>query len=152
MLFLKTKNFPPFYHLNSGNVIIQNGVARLAGLENVLFGLNSRPPYAVETIAFGYLLYEITLGYELTSSNQEQLQIELERYPKISEVLNVIFNNATVAPNVEDILCCDLFRGVELRELRGTPYSHNNVLPSDVQQMLEMCKNPIPPPSPSVKR
>lgn len=38
LLFLHEKDFPAFYNLHLGNVILQNGVARLTGLENVLLG------------------------------------------------------------------------------------------------------------------
>lgn len=149
LLFLKRKNYPQFYHLHSGNVIIQNGVARLAGLENTLFGLCINPPYAIETIAFGYLLYEMTLGYELIemSNNIDRLRNEFERYPMISDVLTLIFDSDHVGvggdgPTIEELLLSDLFRRVELRELRGTQLSsHNNMLTHDVQEMLDVCKN-----------
>lgn len=42
LIFLKEKGFPTVIHLHSGNVLIQNGVARLAGLENTLLGFTSR--------------------------------------------------------------------------------------------------------------
>lgn len=125
-------------------MIIQNGVARLAGLENTLFGVNISLPYAFETVAFGYLLYELTLGYELIeSSNLDRLRNELERFPMIADVLTLVFDTSDGPSTIEELLCCDLFRGVELRELRGTQYSHNNILTLDVQEMLETCKKPL---------
>lgn len=42
LVFLKERGFPTVIHLHSGNVLIQNGVARLAGLENTLLGFTSR--------------------------------------------------------------------------------------------------------------
>lgn len=42
LVFLKERGFPTVTHLHSGNVVIQNGVARLAGLENTLLGFTSR--------------------------------------------------------------------------------------------------------------
>ena len=42
LVFLKERGFPTVTHLHSGNVIVQNGVARLAGLENTLLGFTSR--------------------------------------------------------------------------------------------------------------
>lgn len=42
LIFLKERGFPTVIHLHSGNVLIQNGVARLAGLENTLLGFTSR--------------------------------------------------------------------------------------------------------------
>lgn len=42
LIFLKERGFPTVTHLHSGNVLVQNGVARLAGLENTLLGFTSR--------------------------------------------------------------------------------------------------------------
>lgn len=42
LIFLKERGFPTVTHLHSGNVVIQNGVARLTGLENSLLGFTSR--------------------------------------------------------------------------------------------------------------
>ena len=42
LVFLKERGFPTVTHLHSGNVVVQNGVARLAGLENSLLGFTSR--------------------------------------------------------------------------------------------------------------
>lgn len=92
LLFLRDRSFPPFYHLHSGNVILQNGVARLAGLENPLLGLIARPPSAPDTLAFGHLIFEMTAGYELpTPPSPAHLQLELERVPKVAEILKLIF-------------------------------------------------------------
>jgi PX domain-containing protein kinase-like protein len=69
MVFLKERDFPTVSHLHSGNVIVQNGVARLAALENTLLGFTSRiypviasrlrngknqlAPDSIDTISFG---------------------------------------------------------------------------------------------------
>ncbi|KAA0201182.1 hypothetical protein HAZT_HAZT006979 [Hyalella azteca] len=42
LLFLQDRGFPPCGHIHSGNIVLQNGVARLSGLENTLFGFTSR--------------------------------------------------------------------------------------------------------------
>lgn len=77
-----------------GNVIIQNGVARLAGLESPFLGLLPRGPAAPETLALGYLLFEMTAGYELAGPpSPAHLQLELERTPKVADILELIFQN-----------------------------------------------------------
>lgn len=120
LLFLRDRSFPPFYHLHSGNVILQNGVARIAGLENPLLGIPPRPPSVPDVLGFGYLLFEMTAGYELPSPpSPAHLQLELERVPRVADVLRLIFQDIKQPPSIEELLCCDLFRGVELRELRG---------------------------------
>lgn len=68
LLFLKDRDFPTVAHLHSGNVIVQNGVARLAALENSLLGFTSRvhpviasrlhgkshlAPESIDTVCFG---------------------------------------------------------------------------------------------------
>ncbi|GJQ73504.1 hypothetical protein Trydic_g13859 [Trypoxylus dichotomus] len=140
LLFLRNRHFPPFHHLHSGNIIIQNGVARLAGLENPLFGLAPKPPSAPETLAFGYLLYEMTVGYELPAPpSAAHLELELERAPRVASVLSLIFQGSRL-PTIEEILCCDLFRGVELRELRGASGAQSFTTPSDVLELLDIVK------------
>ncbi|XP_071052166.1 slowpoke-binding protein isoform X2 [Onthophagus taurus] len=128
LLFLKNRHFPPFHHLTSSNIIIQNGVARLAALENPLFGLP--PKNGAENVAFGRILYEMTVGYEISSHHH--FDVELASFPKIAEVLQLIFKRNL---SVEEILRCDLFRGVELRELRGANTSFT--MPGDVLELLE---------------
>ncbi|XP_072394036.1 slowpoke-binding protein isoform X2 [Diabrotica undecimpunctata] len=144
LLFLRNRYFPPIYHLHSGNVIIQNGVARLAGLENPLLGLLPKAPSAPETLSFGYLLFEMTAGYELPGPpSPAHLQLELERAPKVAEALEYIFQTSRT-PSLDELVRCDLFRGVELRELRGASIIQS-VSPPDVLDLLEMVKNPVPP-------
>ncbi|XP_045476792.1 slowpoke-binding protein isoform X2 [Harmonia axyridis] len=144
LLFLRNRDYPPFHHLHSGNVIIQNGVARIAGLENTLFGLPPKPPSPFETIAFGYLLYEMASGYELTAPpTAAHLQLELERSPKVAETIDLIFQNPR-PPTLEEVIYSELFRGVELRELRGAAIIQNRLSP-EVIELLEVVRNPVPP-------
>jgi hypothetical protein len=144
LLFLRNRYFPPFYHLHAGNVIIQNGVARLAGLENPLLGLLPRAPSAPETLAFGYLLFEMTAGYQLPKPpSPAHLELELERAPKVADALGLIFQSSRT-PTLEELVCCELFRGVELRELRGASIIQVRSSP-EVIELLEVVRNPVPP-------
>ncbi|XP_017782525.1 PREDICTED: slowpoke-binding protein isoform X2 [Nicrophorus vespilloides] len=146
LLFLQNRNYPKFYHLHSGNVIIQNGVARIAAIENPLLGLPPKPPAVDECLAFGYLLFEMTTGYELpTPPSAAHLKIELERTPKIAETLWDIFESDS-CPTIEELLRDDLFRGVELRELRRTT-GISYVTSAEVNDLLESVKvAPLPTP------
>ncbi|XP_017854188.2 uncharacterized protein LOC108607704 isoform X2 [Drosophila busckii] len=140
LLFLKERGFPLHGHLHSGNVILQNGAARLSGLENGLLGLSSRinavmwsrsvPEIEnVDIICFGHLLYEMCTGQELTTPKPSMrvLEMELQHYPQIGQVLEIlglIFEPPSgVCPSVEDLVLCDLFRSIDLRELRGPCFS-----------------------------
>ncbi|XP_017115761.1 uncharacterized protein LOC108138176 isoform X4 [Drosophila elegans] len=144
LLFLKERGFPLHGHLHSGNVILQNGAARLSGLENGLLGLSSRINAVmwsrsvteienVDIVCFGHLLYEMCTGQELTTPKPSirVLEMELQHYPqigqtrkKILEILGLIFEPPSgVCPSVEDLVLCDLFRSIDLRELRGPCFS-----------------------------
>ncbi|XP_018574810.1 slowpoke-binding protein-like [Anoplophora glabripennis] len=143
LLFLRNRYFPPIYHLHAGNVIIQNGVARLAGLENPLLGLLPKAPSAPETLSFGYLLFEMTSGYELPGPpTPAHLQLELERAPKVADALELIFQSSRT-PTLEELVRCELFRGVELRELRGASVV-KSVSPPSVLELLDLVKTPVP--------
>ncbi|XP_023164554.2 uncharacterized protein LOC111595195 isoform X1 [Drosophila hydei] len=140
LLFLKERGFPLHGHLHSGNVILQNGAARLSGLENGLLGLSSRNNAVmwsrsvteienVDIVCFGHLLYEMCTGQEMTTPKPSMrvLEMELQHYPQIGQVLDIlglIFEPPSgVCPSVEDLVLCDLFRSIDLRELRGPCFS-----------------------------
>lgn len=62
-------------------------------------------------------------GYELGSPQPSpaHLELELERYPQIAEVLSFIFDApGGQYPSIEDLVLLDLFRNIDLREMRGT--------------------------------
>lgn len=156
LLFLRERGFPPYGHLHSGNVILQNGVARLAGLENTLLGYTSRnhqvvwrrartSPSQVDVICFGHVLFEMAAGYEL---NQPQpspghLQLDLNRCPQVVEVLELIFQYPDGRyPTVEELLMCDLFRNIDLREMRGTTGPRPHRLPHEVRVLLDEVRKP----------
>ncbi|XP_067003847.2 slowpoke-binding protein [Anabrus simplex] len=134
LLFLKERGFPPCSHLHSGNVILQNGVARLTGLENTLLGHTSRihpiiwsrartDPQAVDTICFGHVLFEMCAGYELCAPQPSAGHLmDIQDYPQVVEVLELIFHHPERRfPTVEELLLLDFFRNIDLREMRATP-------------------------------
>lgn len=136
LLFLKKRGFPPCGHLHSGNVILQNGVARLTGLENTLLGFASRiqpiiwsraqsEPAAVDSLCFGHVLFEMCAGYELdTPQPTPGNLLDLHQYPQVVEVLDFIFENPEMRlPTIEELLLCDLFRNIDLREMRNQAQS-----------------------------
>ncbi|KAG8183224.1 hypothetical protein JTE90_005673 [Oedothorax gibbosus] len=132
LLFLKDQRFPPFLHLHSGNIIVQNGVARISGLENSLFGYSSRSHLfipkrlhdnkeAVEVICFGHLLFEMATGYELTSWHpSEKNYVDVESKPLVIDVLKFIFEQGRYRfPSLQQVASLDFFRHIDLRELRS---------------------------------
>ncbi|KAL9927057.1 slowpoke binding protein isoform 2-T7 [Glossina fuscipes fuscipes] len=152
LLFLKERGFPLHGHLHSGNVILQNGAARLSGLENGLLGLSSRINAImwsrsvadienVDIICFGHLLYEMCMGQEMTTPKPSMrvLEMEMEHYPQILDVLGLIFEPPNGAcPTVEDLVLCDLFRSIDLRELRGPCF--NTIKPSLSRSTLNLLQ------------
>ncbi|KAF6213105.1 hypothetical protein GE061_010820 [Apolygus lucorum] len=133
LLFLKERGYPSCSHLHSGNIIIQNGVARLSGLENVLFGFTSRiypvisksfrsDPSVIDVVCFGHVLFEMCAGYELTVAVPTTANLlDIASYPQVVEVLEFIFNNPKQrCPSIEELLLSDFFRNIDLREMRAT--------------------------------
>ncbi|OAD57026.1 Slowpoke-binding protein [Eufriesea mexicana] len=131
LVFLKERGFPTVIHLHSGNVLIQNGVARLAGLENTLLGFTSRihpliaskisQTVSIDMTCFGHMLFEMCAGYELPSFKPNSIHLsDVEMYPQVVELLKFIFGDS---PNhhkiVEELLVHDLFRNIDLREMRS---------------------------------
>lgn len=101
-------------------------------MENGLLGLNSRVNAVmwaktadelenIDVICFGHLLFEMCAGgYELTELHPTpgHLQLDLERYPAVIEILNLIFDSPDY-PTVEELVLQELFRSIDLREMRG---------------------------------
>ncbi|XP_015122495.1 slowpoke-binding protein isoform X2 [Diachasma alloeum] len=151
LIFLKDRGFPTVTHLHSGNVVIQNGVARLAGLENSLLGFTSRihpvvtsrptPRVAVDSICFGHMLFEMCTGYELCAFKPSSVHMaDLEKYPKVGDLMDLIFNQpGGHYPSVEELLVHDLFRNIDLREMRNAPMFRPILMPSIVA-LLETIK------------
>ncbi|XP_039285388.1 slowpoke-binding protein isoform X2 [Nilaparvata lugens] len=136
LLFLKERGFPSCTHLHSGNVILQNGVARLSGLENTLFGFTSRihpviwslakaDPAAIDIICFGHILFEMCAGYELKTQKPSPANyLDIDNYPQVVEVLEFIFQNPKCRfPSIEELLVHDFFRNIDLREMRASSLS-----------------------------
>ncbi|XP_063874486.1 slowpoke-binding protein-like isoform X4 [Scylla paramamosain] len=133
LLFLQDRGFPPCGHLHSGNVVLQNGVARLSGVENTLLGLTSRiypiikrrlkdNRDAIDSVCFGHVLFEMCAGYELSSAHPTAKHLEdISSYPQVVQVLEYIFGNGDQYPSIEEILCLDFFRNLDLREMRAAP-------------------------------
>ncbi|EEB11577.1 Slowpoke-binding protein, putative [Pediculus humanus corporis] len=140
LLFLREKGFPSCGHFHTGNIVLQNGVARLSGLENALFGFNSRicpvllprahsEPESIDSLCFGHVLFEMCAGYELdTSQPSAGNLLDIHQYPQVVEVLELIFEHPDMRlPVIEEILLCDLFRNIDLREIRNQAQStHRN--------------------------
>lgn len=134
-------------------------IFRLSGLENSLLGLNSRVNAVlwsrstaeiehIDVICFGHLLFEMCAGYELSEPvpSRAHLELDLERYPQVKikliqkyfnsvmfvqvvEILQMIFESPNGYPALEELVLCDLFRNIDLREMRGifVPVSKQNI-------------------------
>ncbi|XP_076060361.1 uncharacterized protein LOC143036681 isoform X4 [Oratosquilla oratoria] len=133
LLFLQDRGFPPCGHVHSGNIILQNGVARLSGIENTLLGLTSRiypiirkrlrdNRDAIDSVSFGHVLFEMCAGYELSAAHPTLKHLEdIAGYPQVLQVLDFIFGSGEQYPSIEEILCLDFFRNLDLREMRAMP-------------------------------
>ncbi|XP_059350506.1 uncharacterized protein LOC130697539 isoform X2 [Daphnia carinata] len=153
LLFLQERGFPPFGHLHSGNVIIQNGVARLTGFENTLLGFSSRihpmvksilpgTPAVVDTICFGHVLFEMCSGYELYAPKPTARHLEdLQSYPQVIEVLDYIFNSpGEEYPTIGNLAILEFFRNIDLREMRCSTIYYNAKLTRAALNLLEQVQ------------
>lgn len=114
----------------------------------VLWSRSSAVIENIDVICFGHLLFEMCAGYELSSPTptKTHLQLDLERYPQVKicesnqiglvlifsvpriciiefqvvEVLQMIFESPTGYPSLEELVLSDLFRNIDLREMRGS--------------------------------
>jgi len=126
-------------------------VARLAGLEAALLGTRSRivPVLGshhgsdLDSLSFGHVLFEMCSGYELdTGTPGPGHLLDLHAHPQILEILDMIFETSKPA-SLETLLRCDLFRNIDLREMRNQAqstvkifsYLFNQVMSSSVGQV-----------------
>ncbi|XP_014364448.2 slowpoke-binding protein [Papilio machaon] len=135
LLFLKDKGFPPFRHLHTGNVVVQNGVARISGLENTLIGALPRCPLLVvaapelaEVLSLGHVLFEMCAGQD---TNMALLDDLAPIYPHAVDLIDQIFGART--PALHELLVCELFRKIDLREMKGS------CLPNFSQRLSRSC-------------
>ncbi|XP_050532118.1 slowpoke-binding protein isoform X2 [Daktulosphaira vitifoliae] len=157
LLFLKKKKFPHDCNLHSGNVILQNGVARITGLENSLLGFTSRiHPLimsgnlelddfsAVDVVCFGHVLFEMAAGYELVTPEPSDINLnDIAHYPQVVEITNLIFKNSNnCVPTIEQLVMTEFFRNIDLREMRAKswPVLQARMTPSS-SQLLESVRN-----------
>ncbi|XP_064487277.1 slowpoke-binding protein-like isoform X2 [Ornithodoros turicata] len=129
MLFLHRKDFPAFYNLHLGNIILQNGVARLTGVENALLGYIPRIASfvkkkiwdnreIVDAVCFGHALFEMTAGYELsTMKPTDKNYLDVEHCAEVYQVLRFIFEGRF--PSLTEVASLDFFRNIDLREMRS---------------------------------
>nr|XP_032519229.1 slowpoke-binding protein isoform X3 [Danaus plexippus plexippus] len=133
LLFLKEKGFPPFRHLHTGNVVVQNGVARICGIENTLIGapprqaIRSLPLEHVESLALGHVLFEMC-----AADTDLALITDLPAvYSQVVDIIELIFSARP--PSLHELLLCELFRKIDLREMKGS------CLPNFSQRLSHSC-------------
>ncbi|XP_042871247.1 slowpoke-binding protein-like [Penaeus japonicus] len=120
----------------------------LSGVENTLLGLTSRiypiikrrlrdNRDAIDSVCFGHVLFEMCAGYELSAAHPTPKHMDdIAGYPQVVQVLEYIFGNGDQYPSIEEILCMDFFRNLDLREMRAAP------LPLSVALMFQIRYSP----------
>ncbi|XP_050436572.1 slowpoke-binding protein-like isoform X2 [Adelges cooleyi] len=157
LLFLKKKKFPHDCNLHSGNVILQNGVARISGLENSLLGFTSRiQPIimsgnfelddfsAIDVVCFGHVLFEMAAGYELLTPEPNVINLrDIAHYPQVVEIMEFIFKNSSGrVPTIEQLVMSEFFRNIDLREMRATSWPLLQAkMTASSSQLLETVRN-----------
>jgi len=148
LIYLKSQKLP-FYHLTTSNVMIDdNGVCRLTDYENDLIGLNVNSKLLTHVIhptittldpvvcAFGAVLYEMAVGYELDSPKLD----DMPNVPtKIKKILQTIFtpNTDGQSTKLEDINKLPFFSEIQLY----SPWVPQNLSTDKLEQTLETTSN-----------
>jgi PX domain-containing protein kinase-like protein len=124
--FLHSKGLP-HGHVHAGNVIVQDGVAKLMDVENIILGLPSfyRPFFmqhgkinnfeGIDVYSFGHLMFEMSMGFPLQESLARQISdcpdslSEFEKFTNTECKLMIFFSK--IAENLLDsILTRDAFK------------------------------------------
>ncbi|XP_036143070.1 slowpoke-binding protein isoform X2 [Monomorium pharaonis] len=153
LVFLKQQGFPTVTHLHSGNVVIQDGVARLTSLENTLLGCASRihpvvtsqltDAISIDIICFGHMLFEMCAGYELCTFRPSAVQLAdiEEKYPQVVSFLELIFTESeNHFTSIEELLIHDLFKNIDLREMQRATETRFRPMPSFIKELLDGIK------------
>ncbi|XP_028416009.1 slowpoke-binding protein-like [Dendronephthya gigantea] len=126
MLFLHSKGIPTNGHVHSGNIFVKKCVCRISGYEQAILGFKSRlyprlsralkkNKYAIDSLCFGHLLYEMAYGQELFDAKPGKLHYEFcSRSVEVGEILKYIFGTDDSSyPDVKDILHHRFFQGAD---------------------------------------
>ncbi|XP_046855898.1 slowpoke-binding protein-like [Xenia sp. Carnegie-2017] len=124
MLFLHSKGIPTNGHVHCGNIFVKKGVCRISGYEQAILGFKSRlqprlskllkkNKYAIDTLCFGHLLFEMSYGQELFDAKPGKLHFEYcSRSEEVGEILKFVFgNNDSSYPDLNEILAHRFFQG-----------------------------------------
>ncbi|XP_064633363.1 slowpoke-binding protein-like [Lineus longissimus] len=128
LMFLAEKGFPKFKQLHTGNIMVQNGVCRLTGLENTFLGFQSklhpiikkkikRDKNAVDSVCFGHVMFEMAAGYELDVGHPQPIHL-MDCHNNVIKVLNLIFEEDNY-PTIKEIANHEFFNDTRLPELKA---------------------------------
>lgn len=109
----------PYYHLTAGNIIMDNGVCQLTGIELTLLGVRpsvhehlarlvKKNPAASPVLQFGHVLFEMAHGFELDSPTPEYISNKVPR--KVADAIEFIFRGVNVkegivqVPTIQEVL------------------------------------------------
>ncbi|XP_037092474.1 slowpoke-binding protein-like [Pollicipes pollicipes] len=132
LLHLRRTGFAAtFGHLHAGNIMVQNGVARLADLEAALLEyepcawLGPAPPS--DELAVGALIYQMASGRQTGPRGPTPAEMALldhETRSQLGPVMEFIFDSPGGRhPSLDMLPRLEFFRDVQLRELARRPPS-----------------------------
>jgi len=115
--YLKSQKIP-YISLSAGNVLVDNGVCRLTDYENAfidlppkiqpIFGANAENVDPL-VISFGYLLYEMAIGFELGAPLIDENDIPPKCNSKVKKILMSMFPIGPNCPSIRDLLALPFF-------------------------------------------
>eukprot|EP00911_Craspedida_sp_UC1_P002508 UC1_evm2s1863 len=151
--FLRGKGIV-YGHLHSGNVIMVDGVPRVAGYENGIFGyqarlygllrpLVKRNKDAMDSLCVGHLLYEMAMGFELEVPKPD-IDHLFGRCPvEVIEVLaHIFYHPEERIPTLTEIKSHPYFARIQLYDLKEIADYHPPpiVFTSQMKEILRAVK------------
>jgi len=115
--YLKSQKIP-YISLSAGNVLVDNGVCRLTDYENAFIDLQPKiqPVLGANAdkvdplvISFGYLLYEMAIGFELGAPLIDENDIPPKCNSKVKKILMSMFPIGPNCPSIRDLLALPFF-------------------------------------------
>eukprot|EP01112_Ceratiomyxa_fruticulosa_P011386 TRINITY_DN3085_c1_g1_i1.p1 TRINITY_DN3085_c1_g1~~TRINITY_DN3085_c1_g1_i1.p1 ORF type:complete len:564 (-),score=99.57 TRINITY_DN3085_c1_g1_i1:75-1766(-) len=161
MLYLKSKGLA-FVHLHAGNVLLSdNDTCVITDVENSLLGLRPILPGSIENsnpecTCFGYLLYEMVMGYPKKDVSLDEISQHCS--PLVFEVLKAIFSSDN-PPTLEELSKLPFFSQTKLDPPSNIPtdvkfskkyttfiqeYANKIVVPPEPDPIISP-RNPISP-------
>ncbi|KAF2074987.1 hypothetical protein CYY_003726 [Polysphondylium violaceum] len=149
LLFLKENNFP-YFHLNCGNILLDDSTCLISDFENAFLGL--KPRYAdfitkfsdkldAEVLTFGLVLFEMGCGYEVENPEAVEIGIPSHCHPEVKKVLESIFKPwYGNPPTLEELTKIEFFSSHKFKNLPTQKITYTSKEREMIDAVLKLNK------------